>query len=90
MSLINQLLTTTELAQPLSPDQAEALAAELGRIAGLSVIGPAAWTLTHFAGLPGVPTPRIFGVIAVWFIGFVFVAQLEHQRRRSEGAHTDA
>jgi hypothetical protein len=37
MSLVNQLLTSAELAQPLPPADAEALAAELGRIAGLSL-----------------------------------------------------
>ena len=37
MSLVNQLLTSAGLAQPLPPVEAEALAAELGRIAGLSL-----------------------------------------------------
>jgi len=37
MSLVNQLLTSAGLAQPLPPTEAEALAAELGRIAGLSL-----------------------------------------------------
>ncbi len=37
MSLVNQLLTSAELAQPLPHAEAETLAAELGRVAGLSV-----------------------------------------------------
>jgi hypothetical protein len=37
MSLVNQLLSSAELAQPLPPTEAEALAAELGRVAGLNV-----------------------------------------------------
>jgi hypothetical protein len=37
MSLINRLLTSTDLAQPLSPAEAETLAADLGRVVGLAV-----------------------------------------------------
>ena len=37
MSLVNQLLTSAELSQPLLPAEAEALAAELGRVTGLSI-----------------------------------------------------
>lgn len=37
MSLVNQLLTSAELAQPLPPAEAEALAAELDHVASLSV-----------------------------------------------------
>jgi hypothetical protein len=37
MSLLNRLLTTTELAQPLSPGEAEALATQLSSVTGLSI-----------------------------------------------------
>ena len=37
MSLVNRLMTSTELAQPLPPAEAETLAGELSRIADLGV-----------------------------------------------------
>jgi hypothetical protein len=40
MSLVNQLLTSAELAQPLPHAEAETLAAKLGHVAGLSVYPP--------------------------------------------------